>query len=114
MARPKSPLTDRDYETLGDIISAVDQRAKYYQQSNPTHSDFSHIGVKPLDFGGSNGSHHSVTASKLVNHGMAEHRKNYGDWGKSSTHYRGSKQYRPTDAGRLAFAAWREAKRATS
>lgn len=108
MARPKAPLTDRDYETLGDIISAVDQRAKHYG------GDPKHVGVRPLDFGGSNGSHHSVTATKLVNHGMAEHRKGYGEWGKSSTRYRGSKQYRPTDAGRLAFETWREARRATS
>lgn len=100
MGRPKAPLTDRDFETLGEIISAVDQRSKY--SSYPET-----IGVKPLDFGGSNGSHHSLTATKLVKHGMAEHRKGYGEWGKSSTHYRGSKQYRATDAGRAAYAAWK-------
>lgn len=26
MGRPKAPLTDRDFETLGEIISAVDRR----------------------------------------------------------------------------------------
>jgi hypothetical protein len=107
MGRPKAPLTDRDFETLGEIISAVDQRAKY--SSHPET-----IGVKPLDFGGSNGSHHSLTASKLVRHGMAEHRKRGRNWGEASLYYRGSKHYRPTDEGRAAYAAWAEAKRATS
>lgn len=99
MGRPKAPLTERDFETLGEIISAVDQHAKYF--SHPEN-----IGVKPLDFGGSNGSHHSLTATKLVKHGMAEHKKSGRQWGEAPTRWRGAKYYRPTDEGRAAYAAW--------
>lgn len=100
MARPIAPLTRRDFETLGDIIYAFDQHAKYTR-------DVDQLGVKPLDFGGSNGSHHSVTATKLVRRGMIEHRKSGYPWGKSPKRgYRGSKYYRPTDAGRIAYGIW--------
>lgn len=107
MGRPKAPLTDRDFETLGEMISAWLGASRY-------HSPPEYVGVAPIDFGGSNGSHHSLTATKLVKHGMAEHRKRGQHWGQASTRFRGSKQYRPTEAGRKAFADWKAAKASVS
>jgi hypothetical protein len=37
---------------------------------------------------------------------MAEHKKSGRQWGEASSRYRGSKQYRPTDEGRAAYAEW--------
>jgi hypothetical protein len=91
-------LTERDLETLDDLAGACDNLAKYGRD-----------GAAPLDFGGSNGSHHGKTATKLADHGLAEHRKRGYAWGVSpSRGYRGSKVYRPTAAGREVRDAWRK------
>lgn len=111
MGRPKAPLTDRDFETLGELIGSYDSYVKrWYKDYEKAPS---HIGMAPIDFGGTNGSHHSLTASKLVRHGMAEHRKRGREWGEASSRYRGSKLYRPTDEGRAAYAEWRAKERET-
>lgn len=99
----KRALTVRDMETLGELIVACNGRQKFGMD-----------GAAPLDFGGSNGSHHGATATKLVRHGLAEHKKRGYDWGQApgpGCGYRGSKVYRPTSAGREAFAAWWQARR---
>lgn len=88
-------------ETLIELIHAYDQFLKWGRD-----------GVAPLHFGGSNGSHHGATATKLARLGMAEHRKRGWAWGEAPTAFRGSKVYRPTTAGREAALAWREAGRA--
>lgn len=82
-------ITERDLETLCELIAAFDNAAKYGR-----------IGVAPLDFGGSNGSHHGATATKLVSRGLVEHKKRGWEWGQAPTAIRGSKLYRPTPAGR--------------
>lgn len=104
-------LTDRDLETLGELIFAYDQHLKR-MGGGDTAVGLRYDGVAPLDFGGSNGSHHGATATKLARLGMAEHRKRGWDWGQAPTAFRGSKVYRPTTAGREAYQAWREAGRA--
>lgn len=95
------PLTERDMETLNELVAGYDNAVKLGRE-----------GVAPLDFGGRNGSHHGATATKLAAHGLVDHRKRGCDWGKAPTAIRGSKVYRPTEAGRVALLAWREARKA--
>jgi hypothetical protein len=96
------PLTDRDMETLGELIAGYDNLAK-----------FGRDGVAPLDFGGGNGSHHGATATKLAKRGLADHRQRGAPWGDTrTTGARGSKVYKPTEAGRKAFEEWWEARKA--
>ena len=83
-------LSERDWDILGALIWAYDHNLKYGRD-----------GVSPLDCGGHDGSDHSYRLTKLVKLGLAEHRKGR-EWGKASTRFRGSKKYRPTDAGRRA------------
>jgi hypothetical protein len=56
-------LTDRDYETLGELEAA-----------NRNLTDVGYRGgwAKPLDCGGSNGSHHGTTLAKLSKAGLVE------------------------------------------
>lgn len=89
-------------ETLGSMIFAADYEIKRGRDG----------GVAPIDFGGSNGSHHGATATKLVRLGLAEHKKRGLDWGQAPTRWRGSKLYRPTEAGRKAFNLWRDERKA--
>ena len=61
-----------------------------------------HFGVAPMDFGGSNGSHHSNTATALCKKAnpLVERRKRGVDWGeKSRWRERGSYVYRLTPLG---------------
>lgn len=61
-------LTDRDIDTLGELVAA-----------NRNLMDVGHHRdgwAKPLDCGGSNGSHHSATLAKLASYGLAD-RKGY-------------------------------------
>lgn len=92
------PLTERDLETLAELVYArYESTMKHYYEG----------GSAPLDFGGSNGSHHGKTATKLVKHGFVEHRKRGHEWGDvRTTGARGSKVYRATEAGRDAIEAW--------
>jgi hypothetical protein len=85
------PLTDRDFETLRDVLAATDNfiRCDNYKDG----------WVMPLDCGGSNGSHHSYTLRKLSLRGLCD-RKKYG--GKRE---KGSCRYRINNAGREAIAA---------
>lgn len=82
-------LTEREQEVLGELCAFRRAFEKY---------DWHPEGARPMDVGGTNGSHHSYTLGKLVKKGLADHRKGL-EWGKSSTRYRGSKQYRATDRG---------------
>jgi len=85
------PLTERDIETLGELIAATDNFLQYKIKDG---------WVMPLDFGGHNGSHHSYTASKLAKRGLCE-RKKYG-----GRHEKGSCRYRANEAGRKFHAEW--------
>jgi hypothetical protein len=87
-------ISERDLATLRDLVFAYDSNKK-----------FGFEGVAPLDFGGSNGSHHGATATKLVRLGLVEHKKRGWEWGQAPTAIRGSKLYRPTTAGRTAADA---------
>lgn len=92
------PPTERDMETLNELVFAYDQ----FTRDGPG-------GVAPIEFGGQNGSHHSATAAKLVRLGLVETRKRGYPWGKELARwYRGSNVYRPTEAGRAALAKWKE------
>jgi hypothetical protein len=110
MGREKQPLTDRDMETLGELIAAQDSWRDYCKRNE--RDDWEHRGFAPLDFGGSNGSHHGATATKLVARGLVEHKKRGYEWGRApGGNYRGSKVYRPTAEGRELFAVWWQSKR---
>lgn len=101
MARLR-PLTERDLETLAELAYCTESLAKR------CGADYAaDVGFAPLEFGGSNGSHHGKTATKLVAHGFVEHKQRGHDWGDITTRdARGSKVYRATDAGREAVKAW--------
>lgn len=109
--RPPEPLTERDMETLGELIAAQDQWRDYCRRTHCDMDQADKRGFAPLDFGGCSGSHHGVTATKLAKRGLAEMCKRGFPWGKAPTSFRGSKLYRPTPAGREAFAVWWHAQR---
>lgn len=85
------PLTERDWEVLETL--------HYMRYESSMREHYEH-GTAPLDFGGSNGSHHGATATKLAKLGLVEHRKRGYEWGQAPTRYRGSKLYRISEAGR--------------
>jgi hypothetical protein len=96
------PLTERDIEVLETLV---------YMRYESGSKRFYEHGTAPLDFGGSNGSHHGKTATKLVAHGFVEQKQRGHDWGDVLTNNaRGSKLYRATDAGRTAILAHRALK----
>lgn len=98
------PLTDRDWEVLETLV---------YMRFESTSKRYYENGTAPLDFGGSNGSHHGKTATKLVKHGFVEQKQRGHDWGDVFTgNSRGSKLYRATEAGRDAILAHRAEKKA--
>lgn len=111
-------LSERDREVLGDLIHAYDTAAKYGFFEKRLSADFTWDGesywdgVAPMDCGGRDGSDHSYRLSKLVRLGLAEHRKGT-IWGQASTRHKGSKKYRPTEAGRALYAQTRTASAAT-
>lgn len=82
-------MNSRQIETLNELRAAVDNHMKYGL------SEF----VRPMDCGGSNGSHHSATLAKLVKLGFAKRRKR-SPWAMS----RGSWSYTITDQGRAYLA----------
>lgn len=91
------PLTDRDLEMLGEMVYS------FFESTGPSRGQ----GMSPMEFGGSNGSHHGKTATKLVKHGFVEHCMRGHDWGDVTTRdARGSKVYRPTEAGRDAWQVY--------
>ena len=113
---PKKPLTVRDMETLGELIAAQDSMRIIFARRGRTEKEADECGFAPIDFGGSNGSHHGATAAKLAERGLAEKRKTGGDWGKPFRKgrvngTRGSNRYRPTPAGREAFETWWQSRR---
>jgi len=77
------PLTDRDIETLIELEASIRASRRY-------NNGFS----KPLDIGGTNGSHHSQTLRKLADRGLAVRRKHGGP------RERGSCLYGITEAGK--------------
>ena len=83
-------LSERDFETLGEMAAANRSLEKHgWGYSKDGHA-------KPLDFGGSDGSHHSNTAQKLVRMGLAEKK-----W--CGGYYRKTWAYKVTPAGLKAL-----------
>jgi hypothetical protein len=78
-------LTERDVDTLGDLAAACRNFL------DVTGEDW----VKPMDCGGSNGSHHSATLKKLAARGLVEASR-----AKRHLNNRPGIRYRITDAGR--------------
>jgi hypothetical protein len=101
------PLTERDLEVLETLV---------YMRYESGARDLYEGDTAPLDFGGSNRSHHGKTASKLVDHGFVEHRRlGMSEWHQENRHFgrggnRGSKVYRATETGREAIMAHRKLK----
>jgi hypothetical protein len=98
------PLTDRDWEVLETLV---------YMRYESGSKQFYEGGSAPLEFGGSNGSHHGRTALKLTERGYVEARKRGKEWGDLTTRdARGSNVYRATPAGRDAILKHRREKKA--
>jgi hypothetical protein len=89
-------LTDRDIETLGELDAA-----------NRSHVKLEYRGgwAKPLDCGGSNGSHHSATLAKL-------HRLKLVDRRGYTPGMRAVWNYKINDAGSAVLAKWIQDRRA--
>jgi hypothetical protein len=101
------PPTERDMEVLNELVGCQEMAVKRMERNYALS-----IGFAPLEFGGSNGSHHGKTALKLVAHGLVEARKRGKEWGDLTTRdARGSNVYRPTPAGVEAVLKWRQEKR---
>lgn len=103
------PLTERDLETLNELWGCTESLIRRPMEKSYAMS----VGFAPIEFGGSNGSHHGKTATKLVAHGFVEHKmRGAAEWGIVTTRdARGSKIYRATPAGVAALEAWRQLKR---
>ena len=96
----------REFDRLGHDAWSCDMRPAEDRSNRHITGDVRDVldwgwdlPIKPMDVGGSNGSHHSYTLTKLVRLGLADHRKAGCDWGVAPTRYRGSKAYRPSDLG---------------
>lgn len=92
MARALQPLNERDFEVLGDLMSAVDSNIEYKSQGYNVR-----LWQRPLDVGGSSNNDTSPRLNKLAKRGLVEFRQ------RSAHMSRGSKEYMITDAGRAAF-----------
>lgn len=96
-----SKLTARDIEILAELEAANRSLAKFGGRTWAT----------PLDCGGYNGSDHSYRLTKLSGMGLAQSKQRHGEVppdgenGKKRWRGRGSKEYRITEAGRLALAS---------
>jgi len=74
-----------------------------WRKDRPTHCRFTHNGkpwCSPMDFGGTNGSHHSETAKALAMKGLVD-RYNYhtGRLNHFTGKAKGACMYRISDAG---------------
>ena len=87
MARPISPLTERDIDTLAELA--------------PSYSEDPIRWHTPLEIGGSNGSHHSGTLAKLAKRGLIfMNQRGLGEDDVSRIrHARGSKWYKLSPEG---------------
>jgi len=100
-------VTERDMETLNELVGCQESALKRMDRDYALS-----IGFAPLEFGGSNGSHHGKTALKLAKLGLVDAKKRGKEWGDLTTRdARGSNVYRPTPAGVEAVQKWREEKR---
>lgn len=74
---PRRPLTERDIETLQELVRV--------------HADWKRMGIDrfpaPMDVGGTNGSHHSQTLRKLCARGLCVMHKSGGRRAKGSIRY---------------------------
>lgn len=91
MARPIAPLTPRDIEVLHDLVAFM------FSPHAPTWA-------RPLDIGGTNGSHHSATLAKLTKRGLVE-RVQRGTLDLFPGATRGAWQYRATASGMALVGA---------
>lgn len=84
-------LSAREIETMRELSAY----ARMVERDCPGYSreDW----ARPMDVGGSDGSHHSMTLKRLTDKGVVER-------GMKGGHSRGSYRYRLTDAGRAALA----------
>jgi hypothetical protein len=108
--KPPSPpaLTDRDFQVLNELESV----------NRPRYSSHPRAWASPLDCGGSNGSHHSASLTKLVRHSLVELRGSGGRPNvigdaivpepRLSKRAKGSRAFRITDAGVEALVEWRK------
>jgi hypothetical protein len=76
----KRPLTERDLDVLGELV----------------HQSKDGRWLRPMDVGGTDGSHHSTTLNKLVNHGYAKL-----TWFGYPWKPRSHKRYLATEAGKV-------------
>jgi hypothetical protein len=95
-------ITDRDLETLGELEAASRSHAEH---------GFRRGWCRPMDCGGSNGSHHSKTLAKLVRLGWAISSR---EPGKSvGGNSRPGIDFKISPAGAERLAQWRTAKRSS-
>lgn len=102
--RNKLKLTAIQLDILGELASIKDRPSR--NSKNLTNPNFFDEDVRgywaaPIDFGGSNGSHHSGTATKLAMLGLVDRFKG-GKVNFFKSHYKGSCGYRINSAG-LAY-----------
>lgn len=95
--RPK--LSARDRDTLDDIHRSSEAMKRCCVEDGEGREVDREGWMRPMDFGGSNGSHHSHTATKLAKLGFVEvyMASEKRPW---RSRYSGGKRYRLTDAGR--------------
>ena len=96
-------MTKIPTELETEVLSELDFLRRY----DPERAE---RGVAPMQFGGSNGSHHGGTATRMVAKGWVDRRYRGYDWGEPMRfRARGSCAYRITPAGVIALQRAREA-----
>jgi hypothetical protein len=88
------PLTDRDLETLGELEAA---------NRNLTEYSFRGGWARPMDCGGSNGSHHGATLAKLWRRNLVDR--------KGWKQRRAVNWYKINKAGRAALVLFNKARK---
>jgi hypothetical protein len=80
-------------ENAIEVLASLDFIRRYEPERHEA-------GVAPLQFGGSNGSHHGGTATRLAAKGLVDRRYRGYEWGERRRYgARGSCVYRITPAG---------------
>lgn len=100
------PLTERQVDVLKTLASIKDKPSR--NSRNLTNPEFFEEGVRgywaaPMDFGGTDGSHHSATARQLAERGLIDRYKN-GRINTLKSRNKSSCCYRINDAG-VAYLA---------
>jgi hypothetical protein len=113
--RERKPLTEKQVEVLEALEWLKSRPGQCSRQGvcSERHGIEKSAWATPMDFGGTNGSHHSGTAKKLAQLGLVDRYNYHTDRLNHFTgRAKGACVYRITDAGLFALAEFRDSRKA--